>query len=153
MKCPACRMETAEELGYCDFCKEPFRRKDPPPKPPDAVAVPPELMAKLLEAKRDPPPSPAGPVPELPPEFAQLASAERMPAVPPWARTLAWAFLAAVLALSAVGSLYVMTRPRPTPPRGGADRVPPALPAQPPPAPPPGDPDEELPPPPLPSSF
>jgi hypothetical protein len=147
MKCPACKMETAEELGYCDFCKEPFRRKDPPPKAPEKVAVPPELMAKLLEAKRAAPERAAGAGPELPPEFAELAAAERMPAVPPWARYSAWAFLAAVLTLSAVGFVYVMTRPRPkSPPRVEVPRPPP------PPADlPPGVPDEEpLAPPPLP---
>jgi hypothetical protein len=161
MKCPACKMETAPELGYCDFCKEPFRRKDPPPKAPEKVAVPPDLMAKLLEAKRAAPEPPAGPGPDLPPEFAQLAAAERMPAVPPMVRYLAWAFLAGILTLSAVGFVYVMTRPRPKAPADGAPpgrpprREAPPAPAAPPADLPPGVPDEEplAPPPPRPQSF
>lgn len=143
MRCPACKMETAEELGYCDFCKEPFRRKEPPPPAPEKVAVPPELMAKLLEAKRAAPEAPADPGPELPPEFAALAAAERMPPVPPWARYAAWAFLAGILTFSAVGFVYVMTRPRPTPPRGEAPRARPSPPTPPPSELPPGVPDEE----------
>lgn len=162
MKCPACGMETPEEPGYCDFCKEPFRRKPPPPGPkaPEKVSLPPEVMAKLLDAKRVPPPAPVGTGPDLPPEFVQLAAAERMPVVPPWARYLAWAFMAGILTLSAVGFVYVLTRPRPKTPSDGETppgrprRAAPPPPIQPPAELPPGVPDEEpLAPPPPPPSF
>lgn len=143
MKCPACAMETPEEQGFCDFCKEPFRRKAPPSEPvkPEKVPVPPEVMAKLLAMK-----SPAGSAdpaePDLMAEFARLDAGDRIPEVSPAVRKLAWGFLAAVLLAAALGTAYLMTRPRRIPPPGapviGVDgrRIHPGLPVQPP-APPP----------------
>ncbi|TBR19450.1 hypothetical protein EPO15_14260 [bacterium] len=112
MICPACKMESPEELGYCDFCKEPFRRKPPPPEPKvqPKVAVPPEVLAKLLEAKRAP--APAEAAAGIPPEFLALDAGERIPELSPAARKLAWAFLAAVVFLGGVVGVYILTRPR-----------------------------------------
>lgn len=117
MKCPACKMETPEELGYCDFCKEPFRRKPPPPEPKsvEKVEVPAAVMAKILEAKRlAPGPQPAEPG-GIPPEFAALDAGERIPELPPVARKLAWAFLAIIVVWAGVGLLLVMKRARQAP--------------------------------------
>lgn len=114
MKCPACKMETPEEIGYCDFCKEPFRRKPPPPEPePEAekVALAPEVMAKVLEAKRASAASASGEPGGIPPEFAGLDAGERIPEIPPQARKLAWAFLAIVVLWTAVGIIYLMKHP------------------------------------------
>lgn len=109
MKCPACKMETPEEPGYCDFCKEPFRRKapEPEPKPRETVAVPAEVMAKVLEAKKQAAVESAGPIP---PEFAALDPGERIPQVPSQVRQLAWAFLALVLLAGSLGLVYVLGR-------------------------------------------
>lgn len=116
MKCPACKMETPEELGYCDFCKEPFRRKapEPEPKPKETVAVPPEVMAKVLEAKTQPSAQAAGPIP---PEFAALDAGERIPEIPPHVRKLAWAFLALVVFAGCLGLVYMLARARQVPVR------------------------------------
>lgn len=113
MNCPSCKMETPEELGYCDFCKEPFRRKKtPPPKEPEKVAVPPEVMAKLVAAKAPSAPAETAPGADLSGEFADLDPGERVPEVPPVLRKLAWAFLAAVLLLAAGAVAAVMTLSR-----------------------------------------
>lgn len=116
MKCPACKMETPEELGYCDFCKEPFRRKapEPEPKPKETVAVPPEVMAKVLEAKTQASAKAAGPIP---PEFAALDAGERIPQFPPHVRKLAWAFLALVVFAGSLGLVYMLARARQVPVR------------------------------------
>ena len=130
MKCPACKMETPEELGYCDFCKEPFRRKAPEPAPKvrDTVAVPPEVMAKLLEAKNQASVEAAGPIP---PEFAALDAGERIPEFPPHVRKLAWAFLALVMFAGSLGLVYVLGRAQKgqaqvPPPVGPGPSTPPA---------------------------
>lgn len=139
-------METPEELGYCDFCKEPFRRKgpEPEPKPRETVAVPPEVMAKVLEAKTQASAQAAGPIP---PEFAALDSGERIPQVPPHMRKLAWAFLALVMFAGSLGLVYMLAQARkapirpPTPVRPEEAPPPPLVPSsgseEPPPPPPP----------------
>ena len=131
MKCPACKMETPEELGYCDFCKEPFRRKapEPAPKVQETVAVPLEVMAKLLEAKNQSAAEAAGPIP---PEFAALDAGERIPEFPPHVRKLAWAFLALVVFAGSLALVYTFARARPVPSRapvpGGPERPAPRAP-------------------------
>lgn len=122
-------METPEEQGFCDFCKEPFRKKAPPPKPvqPAPIKVPPEVFQKLLEAKnvdkgdgikRQ----------DIPPEFTGLDSGGNIEGLPPYARKAAWAFLGLILLWSVVGTIYFAMRakdaaeapPRaPAPPRPG----------------------------------
>jgi len=142
MNCPACKMETPEELGYCDFCKEPFRRKPAPAeqRPKEEVAVPPQVMAKLLAAKRTAEAAPAGPVGTIPPEFAALDDGGRIPEVPASARKLAWIFLASVLLLGAVALTYMAARsprrlplpmPPPLPPGAVAPERPPVMPQMP----------------------
>ncbi|MDE2291911.1 MAG: hypothetical protein KGL53_07500 [Elusimicrobia bacterium] len=118
VKCPACGMETPEEPGYCDFCKEPFKKKASaaPPAPsagsPTAqktVDVPPEVFAKLLAAGKPRPPEERGPV-SIPPEFAHLDAGERIEPAPPVVKTLAWAFVAVIILWSAVGLFYLAHR-------------------------------------------
>lgn len=118
MKCPACAMETPEERGYCDFCKEPFRRKPPPPQPRPRAAVPPEVMAKLLEAKRAPEAQEPAPPSGIPAEFAHLDAGERIPELPAAARKLAWFFLAAIVLAGGLGLSYFAGRAGPR--RAGA---------------------------------
>lgn len=120
-------METPEERGYCDFCKEPFRRKPPPPEPSPKAAVPPEVLAKLLDAKRPPEVPAAVPAPGIPAEFAHLDAGERIPELPSAARKAAWLFLAATLFAGALGLAYMagLAGPRRTGARGeGLRRVP-----------------------------
>lgn len=115
MKCPACKMETPEEPGYCDFCKEPFRRKPaaPEPKPVEKVEVPAAVMAKVLEAKKQASVEDVGPIP---PEFAALDAGERIPQLPPHVRQLAWAFLALVVFAGSLTLVYMLARTRRGPP-------------------------------------
>lgn len=145
MKCPACKMETPSELGYCDFCKEPFRRKAPEPKPAEKVEVPAAVMAKVLEAKLAG--AADGGSGGIPPEFASLDAGERIPELPPIARKLAWAFLALIVFWTGVGLIIMMNRARraplpipvmrpPIPPAGSEGGVPQGLPMAPPPPPP-----------------
>ena len=96
IKCPACGFDSPEGAEWCDFCKEPFRKKvrRPPPQPPAPVpqaAVPPEAR---LEGNGS-----------LPPDFAGFDSGERIPVPPRWVRAAAWGFLAlwALLALLVFG--------------------------------------------------
>lgn len=39
VKCPTCRFESPDGAEWCEFCKEPFRRKGTPTKPPDPASV------------------------------------------------------------------------------------------------------------------
>lgn len=116
MKCPACSMETPEDQGYCDFCKEPFRKKAPPepasaPKQP-SVPVPPEVMEKVLAHKNAPGPSGSPYSPDIPPEFAEMGDGERIAGLPPAAKQLAWAFLALILLWTAVGMGWFLVKAR-----------------------------------------
>ncbi|MBI4424452.1 MAG: hypothetical protein HY554_12020 [Elusimicrobia bacterium] len=80
MKCPACGFDSPDDAGWCEFCKEPFRKKGParPPAAPPAAG---------------PKPSTNG-ASGVGPEFAHLDSGENIPILPPWLRPAAWAFLA-----------------------------------------------------------
>ena len=110
VKCPACGMESPEELGYCDFCKEPFRKKKPeaPPPPPkkSEVPVPPEVFAKLMQAKTQA--TPEGEKPGIPAEFAHLDAGERIERLPPWLRYFTWGFLAFIILVGLGAAGYVM---------------------------------------------
>ncbi|MFH1724694.1 MAG: hypothetical protein ABII00_08735 [Elusimicrobiota bacterium] len=117
MKCPACGFETPDAQGWCDFCKEPFRKKaaeragDRTPairEAPDVrdaeavIAVPdpvelkktvpvPQHVLEMLKRQRA-----EATIPEkveIPPEFADLDPGGRVPQAPPLARKLAWVFL------------------------------------------------------------
>lgn len=110
-------METPEEQGYCDFCKEPFRKKPEAPaapvaKPAQQVVVPPEVMEKLLSHKNAPGPSASPYAPEIPPEFAELGDGERIAELPPVAKKAAWAFLALVVLWTAVGMAWFASKAR-----------------------------------------
>ncbi|MCX5788147.1 MAG: hypothetical protein NTX64_06515 [Elusimicrobia bacterium] len=83
MKCPACGFDSPEGAEWCDFCKEPFRKKKAP-KPPPAPLPPAPAPA---EAK----PADSGSVPS---EFTGFETGERIPIVPGWVRIAAWGFLA-----------------------------------------------------------
>ncbi|TPW19857.1 MAG: hypothetical protein FD126_2263, partial [Elusimicrobia bacterium] len=116
--------------------KEPFRRKPEPvpEKPRESVVVAPEVMARVLEAKRAPAVEAAGAIPT---EFAHLDAGERIPELPPMARKLAWFFLAAVVFAGGLGTAVIISRKsRPSPPVPGGPLLPPSDPGpQPEPAP------------------
>lgn len=140
VKCPACGFETPEEQGHCDFCKEPFRKKPVPaprPKPQPKVVVPPEVYAKLAEARGAAARGPA-PAAGIPAEFAHLDPGERI--VPPshLIRTVAWGFLGFIVLAGAAALFWAVgrTATMKRPPRGR-----PAQAAQPAPAPAPADPE------------
>lgn len=97
MKCPACGFDSPEGAQWCDFCKEPFRRK---PEPAPAAPPAPAPGAAPAVPASPPPPKANGaesssPIPE---EFSHLDPGERMPVVPPYLRYAAWLFLALWLA-------------------------------------------------------
>lgn len=111
VKCPSCGFDSPESAQWCDFCKEPFRRKEAklpespplpaaPPGPKLTYRVPPTVAAqeraKSSPAADKPPAMPD----DLPPEAHQrltaalsVEEAEKVPAAPKWVRWAAWAFL------------------------------------------------------------
>ncbi len=110
MKCPACGFETPEAHGYCDFCKEPFRKKPEPakaPKPQPKVEVPPAVMAKLLEVSAETGKH-AGPPAAIPLEFAHLDAGEKIAGPSALLRAAAWMFLSGVLAAGTAAGLYAV---------------------------------------------
>ncbi len=154
VKCPACGFETPEEQGFCDFCKEPFRKRPepaPPPKEHPKVVVPPEVFAKLADARRQAAPAEA-PAAGIPAEFAHLDTGGRIAAPSEVIRYLAWGFLALILFAGAVGMLWAVSRAK-TDRHPARRRVVEAPPAVPPPAQPApsqsdaaGEPDQAAPP-------
>lgn len=99
VKCPACGFDSPDEAKWCDFCKEPFRKKTTDaapaeePAPPAPAAQPKRPSLKYYQpvpAKQPPAASPA-PAPSVP--AIELKDDEKVPAVPPWFRYAAWAFL------------------------------------------------------------
>lgn len=107
MKCPACGFETPDAQGWCDFCKEPFKRPAkaepaPPPPPP----APPKEPAPAKEAK--PPMSDE----EI---FALLRkdTASERPAPSPFnTRYLAWGFFGLVVFWMVVMSFFLVQKGR-----------------------------------------
>lgn len=74
LKCPACKMESADGTAFCDFCKEPFEKK---PKPVSTPAFTKEQMEKLAEMDVE----------------ALLKEEKTVPVVGSWLRPVAWGFL------------------------------------------------------------
>lgn len=142
MKCPACGMETSDAQEWCDFCKEPFRRKkkseaakaaeQPKAQPPQESPKPavkdnkgvltPELLAKL-QAQRtqsqvvDPTRG------EIPAEFLHLDTGERIPVVSPAVRKLAWGFLTIVFIWVIVFTAIILSRGGPSADKGAKVRI------------------------------
>ncbi len=117
-------METPDSQDWCDFCKEPFRKKKsaaakaetPPaeasPKPAPKkknVVVTPELLAKL-QFHRTQPQRAEAPKGGLPPEFAHLDSGERIQRLSPSVRKMAWVFLAIVFIWILVFTVIILRR-------------------------------------------
>jgi hypothetical protein len=115
MKCPACGFDTPDTQSWCDFCKEPFRKKaDSAPAPrPDIKAkvdIPPAVLAKLLKAKdevfekKD-----AGPIPS---EFLHLDTGGKIGGAPPYAKKMAWVFVAIIFVWTGIGLIWLMGKTR-----------------------------------------
>lgn len=99
VRCPKCSFESADDAAWCDFCKEPFRKKGASAAPaPAAPAAPPV------------PAAPAAPID--PDVLLKMGDGEKLPTLPPWARTAAWAFLGAVfvLGMAVTGALFARSR-------------------------------------------
>ena len=79
MKCPACGFDSPDEAGWCDFCKEPFRKRAPAPTPASGAPL----------AQTAPPPQANG----VHIDLTKLDAGERIPVVAPALRYAAWAFL------------------------------------------------------------
>lgn len=92
VRCPKCSFESADDAAWCDFCKEPFRKKGPAP------------TAPISSIKND--------LPIDPDVLLKMGDGEKLPTVPPWARTAAWAFLGAVfvLGMAVTGALFARSR-------------------------------------------
>lgn len=135
MKCPSCGFETPDAQGWCDFCKEPFRRaqkKDAPapaetapasaaPAPAAPAPVPAKpSIAPVSETKpapegaAKPAASAEGAAPKLTPEQAfellRLDPGERIPAVSPALRYGAYGFLLVCLLWAAAMTMVLMNR-------------------------------------------
>lgn len=127
MKCPACGFETSDEQGWCDFCKEPFRKRasgagespqEAAPSPSGTaraelplrgkVKVPAEVMRKLMEAKTSEERKPVDP--GIPAEFSGLDAGERMPEVSSNVRKLAWAVLFVIVFWMIAGTVYMFMK-------------------------------------------
>ena len=114
MKCPACGFETPDSQGWCDFCKEPFRRSAQPEPAARKEPVP----ASPERPSETPPSAPSVPVDPASAgnlssekifDLLRLDSQERVPTAPPSARYLAWAFLA-VMSLVLLASILLAAR-------------------------------------------
>jgi hypothetical protein len=115
-------MDNAPDAQWCDFCKEPFRKKTDVPKAQEAspVTTPqqgstasnepekelsPELMRKLAAQKDRINENPgAGGIPQ---EFSQLDHGEKMPSLSPAIRQFAWAFLFICVFWAVVGGIWL----------------------------------------------
>ncbi|MFH2204099.1 MAG: hypothetical protein ABIJ96_13345 [Elusimicrobiota bacterium] len=112
MKCPACGFETPDAQHWCDFCKEPFRKKEEPRAVPaqPPVKIAPELLSKLAEVKKE-----ACSVKDaggIPPEFAHLDTGGKIEGFSPFLRSLAYGFLAFCILLMVVVGFLAMSRER-----------------------------------------
>lgn len=89
-RCPACKMESADDAAWCDFCKEPFRKPAPAAARPVTAKEPPKTL------------------PVDPDALLKAGDGETLPALPPWARGAAWAFLAMILLVAMMlgGAMY-----------------------------------------------
>lgn len=115
MKCPACGFDSPDDAAWCDFCKEPFRKRSPQPSE--------------LEPGRPPAPVPAEPkrngAPRLE-EFAHLDAGERMPILPSWVRGVAIAIVAIWLLVGFVVLGFYVGKQRARggpPPAEGGDSI------------------------------
>ena len=98
LKCPSCSFDSPDDALYCDFCKEPFRKKPavkpavaPIPKTTQAPAMA-QDQAEILEIAKK---LSKGTLDKIPPELSTLE--EKIPTLPPWLSTVTWIFLAVCL--------------------------------------------------------
>ncbi len=86
VKCPACGFDSPDGASWCDFCKEPFRKKKtaaPQARPERKSISLEELPKEALE--------------RLPLELLPGQDGEKVPSAPPWFRTAAWVVLLSIL--------------------------------------------------------
>ncbi|MFA6093391.1 MAG: hypothetical protein WCU88_06100 [Elusimicrobiota bacterium] len=114
MKCPACGFETPEEQGWCDFCKEPFRRRtaepaaraDLPaaPVPAAAAAAPPLPKGGPL------PPAAAAQSPLSEEQISELLRQDReqIPEASPALRYVSWAFAVFIAVLCVTTTIFLI---------------------------------------------
>lgn len=114
MKCPACGFETPIEQGYCDFCKEPFKKEASvsSAEPPKKVDVPPSVLAKLLEDKKESrsESKPKKDLGDIVKEFAHLDAGGKVEEVSPLVRQMAWAFLAILVIWMLIAMMWMVNR-------------------------------------------
>lgn len=101
VKCPSCGFDSPDGAQWCDFCKEPFKKKERPPATgaTSPAAAPPSTPAA---PKTQTPSSSPKNIEELPQEvrakiqtlLAAPDDREKVPAIPNWFRALAWLFMA-----------------------------------------------------------
>ena len=124
MKCPACGFETPDEQAWCDFCKEPFRKKAPEaqapaaatpaaPAPPSLLAQTPPISRELLQKLQHQKMAVSGQtLPNVPAEFALLDAGERIPQVPSIYKKVAWLILALIIIVSVILALVSIAKAR-----------------------------------------
>jgi hypothetical protein len=96
VKCPACGFESPDSAEWCDFCKEPLKKKKGAALIDELKKLPPE---KVLE--------------RLPQELRKdLSREEKLPAWSPWFRPMAYAFLLLMVGLLVAAAILTATRSR-----------------------------------------
>ena len=93
MKCPACGFESPEGALWCDFCKEPFKKKAAPAPSPDQE---PRLGPEALKL--------------TPEELAFLDDSGKIPSLPPWVRYAAWALVGIWLVWGLIAGALLLRR-------------------------------------------
>ncbi|MBI3552613.1 MAG: hypothetical protein HY077_08840 [Elusimicrobia bacterium] len=99
VKCPACGFDSPDGALFCDFCKEPFKKKAPA-KVSDSEAV--------QELKKLPPEELIKRVPEE--LLKELAKEEQLPKLPPYFRALSWAFFGLWVVLGMILAALALSR-------------------------------------------
>ncbi len=103
VKCGACGFESADDARWCDFCKEPFRKKASASAAPAVAAAPPPQPAPrpLSATSRIEPSDDAKPVDpkvlQLVKQLSATGDGLTLPKTPGYMKYLAWAFLASWL--------------------------------------------------------
>ena len=119
-KCPACGFESPADAAFCDFCKEPFRRKEAPtarPSPQVKYHISPTATpgGRRLRDSDDLPKEAQA---RLDAAFASGDVENKVPTLPHWFRYLAWAFLGVwfVTGMILGGAMVARHMAGPTPP-------------------------------------
>lgn len=107
VRCNACGFDSADDAQWCDFCKEPFRKKSAAAEPaPAAVPSHSPANVKEPEAKVDPK------VQLLLKQLSTAGDGLTLPKLPPWFKYVAWSFFGAWFLTGAILGGIMLARYR-----------------------------------------